>query len=230
MRTFAIGDIHGCSVALATLLKQMRLEPGDRLVFLGDYIDRGVNSRGVIDRVIELESAYEVIPLLGNHEYMLLQSLECGEPSAFWVDYCGGGETLKSYGGRLAGIPSEHVDFFWRCRKFFESDTHLYVHANYEPDQPLDAQIPEILLWQHLSQSIPRPHQSGKTAIVGHTAQRSGKILNLGHLLCIDTACFAGGWLTSLEIESGEIWQVNKFGDVRQSNLANIPPTTDPYA
>lgn len=230
MRTYAIGDIHGCSVALAILLKQLPLERDDRLVFLGDYIDRGVNTRGVIDRVIELESLYDVVPLLGNHEYMLLESLDRREASAFWVDYCGGAETLKSYGGRLESIPREHEDFFRRCRRYYETDTHLFVHANYDPDQPLETQIPEVLLWQHLSQGVPGRHQSGKTAVVGHTPQRSGRILNLGHLLCIDTACFAGGWLTALEVDSGRFWQVNKFGDTRQATLDDHPPTSDPYA
>ena len=94
MRTIAIGDIHGCSLALAALLETIAPQPDDRLIFMGDYVDRGPNSRGVLDLVIELTTRCEVIPLLGNHELLLLAALAAGESNSFWTDQCGGDECL----------------------------------------------------------------------------------------------------------------------------------------
>ncbi len=217
MRTIAIGDIHGCAQALAALLDKVGPTSDDRVVFLGDYIDRGPDTRGVLDRVLELRRLCEVVALLGNHETMLIESLQKGNPLSFWLAQCGGSATLSSYGGSLRNIPPDHVDFFSSCRRFFETSSHLFVHANYNAHQPLEEQSDEVLLWQHLSWSVPTPHRSGKQVIVGHTPQRTGKILNLGHLLCIDTACFAGGWLTALDVDSGESWQANQAGETRDS-------------
>lgn len=221
MRTIAIGDIHGCSQALASLLEILQPAADDRVVFLGDYVDRGPDSQGVLELILAIQEQCQVVPLLGNHETMLLDCLDKGAPHTFWVSQCGGGETLASYGGELRGIPPRHVTFLRSCRRFYETPSHLFVHANYVHSHPLENQSDEILLWQHLSWSVPRPHHSGKTAIVGHTPQRSGRILNLGHLQCIDTACFAGGWLTALHVETGESWQANNQGETRDGS----PPT-----
>lgn len=217
MRTIAIGDVHGCAQSLALLLEQFNPLTDDCVVFLGDYIDRGPNSRSVLDQILVLQQQCQVVALLGNHETMLLESLDRGSPLSFWTAQCGGSSTLASYGGQLHNIPANHIDFLRTCRRFHETDTHLYVHANYHPQQPLAEQPDEILLWKHLSWSVPPPHHSGKTAIVGHTPQRSGQILDVGHLRCIDTACFAGGWLTALHVESGRSWQANERGETRSS-------------
>mgnify|MGYP006275438275 CR=1 FL=1 len=217
MRTIAIGDIHGCAKALTTLLDQVPLEHDDQIVFLGDYIDRGPNARGVVDQILELSKTRPVITLRGNHEIMLLESLRGGQVLSFWTGQCGGRETLASYGGdSVQSIPGDHVRFFQECRRFYETDSHLFVHANYLPAEPLAGQPDDVLFWQHLSWSVPDPHCSGKQAIVGHTPQRSGKVLDLGHLRCIDTACFAGGWLTALDASSGHYWQANERGDFRE--------------
>lgn len=214
MRTIAIGDVHGCSSALETILAEIQPQTDDRLVFLGDYVDRGPNSRRVVEIVLELFYKCQVIPLLGNHEAMLLAGRNTAEPNPFWLQ-CGGEETILSYGGLLEDIPDEHWQFFASCRMYFETDTHLFFHANYDPTKSPQQQPELLALWQHLSYLVPGPHFSGKTVIVGHTPQRSGEILDLGHLICIDTACFAGGWLTALDIDSGRCWQANRFGELR---------------
>jgi serine/threonine protein phosphatase 1 len=215
MRTIAIGDIHGCSLALATLLEYIAPQSGDSFVFLGDYIDRGPNSSGVIDLIIELAKSYPVLPLLGNHELLLLGSIEAREPNAFWLNKCGGDETMISYGGSLDNIPPAHIQFLRCCQRYYETDKCIFLHANYAADKPLSEQPETQLFWQHLNMFIPEPHISGKTVIVGHTPQRTGEILNLGHLVCIDTGCCMGGWLTALNVDSGQYWQVNRFGERR---------------
>ncbi len=215
-RTIAIGDIHGCSAALDALLDAMRPRPEDTLITLGDYINRGPNTRGVLDRLIDLGRRCRLVPLLGNHEQMLLEARSGHHPTT-WLSM-GGLATLASYGpGReLSLIPEEHFEFLEGCLDFHETDTHIFVHAGYDHDLPMGEQPADLLRWDSLRDGVPGPHHSGKTVIVGHTSQKGGEILDLGHLKCIDTFCYGGGWLTALEVRTGEVWQSNERGEVRR--------------
>lgn len=112
-------------------------------------------------------------------------------------------------------IPAEHVEFIKRCRDYHETVNHIFVHAYYDPDRPLHEQSGAGLRWASLPM-VPARHCSGKIAIVGHTPQRSGEILDLGFLKCIDTLCHGGGWLTALEVGSGKVWQANMAGELRR--------------
>jgi len=96
-RIIAMGDVHGCSKALATLIEAIQPTQQDTLVFLGDYIDRGPDSRGVVEQVIALGERCTVVPLLGNHEEMLLAALEGQSELDFWMKF-GGMAALTSYG------------------------------------------------------------------------------------------------------------------------------------
>jgi serine/threonine protein phosphatase 1 len=220
-RTIAIGDVHGCPRPLDALLATIQPRPDDVIVTLGDYVNRGPDSRGVLDRLIELERRCTLIPILGNHDETLLAAL-AGEPRALsdLLDM-GGGATLASYGARriteadLVRIPPAHRAFLERCRDYHETDTHLFVHAQYDPDMALEEQAWLRLRWESLRDQVPRPHVSGKRAIVGHTSQKTGEILNLGHLVCIDTYCYGGGWLTALDVDTDEFRQVNCRGEPR---------------
>jgi serine/threonine protein phosphatase 1 len=214
-RTIAIGDIHGCSKALRAIVDAIRPASDDTLVFLGDFVDRGPDSRGVLDFVLELEKICTVVPLVGNHELMLLES--AGNPLALesWLAV-GGAATVRSYGGRLENIPPEHWEFLRRCRRYYETPTHFFVHANYAASVRLDSQPDYLLFWEHLHFDVPPPHQNGKIAIVGHTAQKSREVLDLGHVICIDTFCHGGGWLTAMDVGSGQIWQADREGKMRR--------------
>ncbi|WP_197442682.1 metallophosphoesterase family protein [Lignipirellula cremea] len=215
-RTIAIGDIHGCSLALETLLNTIQPEKSDRIITLGDYIDRGPDSCAVLDRLLALSNECETVFLLGNHEAMLLDAYQTEFNYSHWL-YCGGDATLQSYGGSLDGIPPEHLHFVRKCQFSYETDKHFFVHANYVYDEPLHNQPNDVLLWEHLSADPPPPHQSGKTAIVGHTPQGSGAILDAGHLVCIDTCCFGGGYLTAYDIDTQQIWQADIQGTLRKA-------------
>ncbi len=228
-RTIAIGDIHGCAQALESLINTIKPRPDDVIVTLGDYVNRGPDSRGVLERLIELERRCKLVPILGNHDEMLrglLAQARAGRlPSIIsWLGM-GGDPTLASYGARrgsiigadLAQIPPEHDEFLGRCRDYYETDAHLFVHAQYEPDLPMADQPSEVLRWESLRDVIPGPHVSGKRAIVGHSSQKSGEVLNLGHLVCIDTYCYGGGWLTALDVHTDELWQVNRRGELRSA-------------
>jgi serine/threonine protein phosphatase 1 len=120
----------------------------------------------------------------------------------------GGTVTLDSYGssGQIDLIPDEHFNFLESCLPWFETETHFFTHGNYDPDLPLDQQESRTLRWLSLRDSVPVPHCSRKTAVLGHTPQ--SEILDLGHLICLDTGCAYGGKLTAIEMGSGEVWQV----------------------
>jgi serine/threonine protein phosphatase 1 len=213
-RTIAIGDIHGCARALEAILQAIDLQPQDFLITLGDYIDRGSDSRAVVDLLLEIRERCHLIPLMGNHELMLLTAI--GQPSElpFWLQ-CGGAATLASYGGNLHGIPDSHIDFFNDCHPHFESTEHFFVHANYQHDRPLNRQPTYVRYWEHLSSHTPAPHISGKKAVVGHTPQTSGEPLDVGHLICIDTFCVGGKWLTAYDVTNEQFWQANRWGELR---------------
>jgi len=215
-RTIAVGDIHGCTAALKAILEAIDPQADDTIVTLGDYIDRGPDSRGTIDTLIELPSRCQLIPLLGNHDEMLLD-IRAGRPGFDdWLSF-GGGVTLMSYDCRLPEeIPQEHIDFLENCVDYHETDTHIFVHASYVPKLPMDDQPGLALRWDSLRNRPPGPHYSGKLVIAGHTSQKNGEILDLDHYLkCIDTYCYGDGWLTALDVHTGQLWQADKFGKMK---------------
>jgi serine/threonine protein phosphatase 1 len=223
MRILAIGDIHGCLRALDGLLEIVRPRADDTIVALGDYADRGPNSRGVIDRLLELQTQCKLVTLRGNHDLMMLNA--CIEYAALeeWL-LCGGKQTLESYAadggpGQLNDIPTLHWQFLEATLPFFEIDTHFFVHANVDPHLPLDEQPDYLLYWEKLEREWSAPHGSGKIMVCGHSAQRSGIPLDLGHAVCIDTCVYGGGWLTCLDVRTGQLWQARETGETRTWQL-----------
>ncbi|HVA50183.1 MAG TPA: metallophosphoesterase family protein [Pirellulales bacterium] len=214
-RLIALGDIHGCTLALRALLDAIDPQPDDTLVTLGDYVDRGPDSKGTLDELIALAGRCRLVPVLGNHDEMLLYARGRKDDLRFWLE-CGGQATLDSYGqnARPDAVPPEHWDFLRSCRRYFETETHFFVHANYRPELPLDAQDDRTLRWLPLHASLPGPHVSGKIAVVGHTPQED--VLDLGHLIDVDTGCCYGGWLTALDLTSGRRWQAAESGQLRE--------------
>jgi serine/threonine protein phosphatase 1 len=222
-RIFAMGDIHGCAIALETMLTALKLCPQDRLIVLGDVIDRGPDSRGVLRRLLALRDQCRLVTLLGNHEQMLLDAIDGRMPRQAWLHF-GGAETLDSYGPQesLAAVSEEHVAFIRTWGDYHEQDNHFYAHGNYREFLPLAVQPWQLLRWQSLHEHTPGPHQSGKVAVLGHTANKRGDILDLRYLICIDTCCHGGGWLTTLEAATGRIWQTNDQGEMRRSHCAAL--------
>ena len=206
-RTIAIGDIHGSSQALASLLNAINPEPNDVLITLGDYVDRGIDSKGVLDTLIDLSKRCRLISILGNHDEMMLRARESRSAFAEWMEF-GGISTLASYGEseHIDLIPEKHFEFLGSCLPFFETETHFFTHANYESDKPLNQQTGQTLRWLSLLDNLPGPHVSGKVAVVGHTPQK--EVLDLGHLVCIDTE--SGGRLTAVEIGADRMWSVSR--------------------
>lgn len=236
MRLLAIGDIHGCLRALDTLLASVELRPDDRIITLGDYVDRGPDSRGVLDRLIALHDTGRLVALRGNHDIMMMDARNAVDP--VWMA-CGATETLLSYGATeeeieaavdrgsafgelLARVPPRHWHFLEeQCVAWHETDRHFFVHANARADQPLDQQSDNVRYWQKLL--WPCSHYSGKIMVCGHTRQKSGWPLNLGTTICIDTNVYDDGWLTCLDVHAGRIWQANERGETRTCRLEDCP-------
>ncbi len=179
MRTLAIGDIHGCNTALVSLLKKVQPMPEDRIVFVGDYIDRGPASRQVIDTLLEVSKSCSSVFIRGNHEVMVLDAREDSLKENLWQSY-GGLETLFSYGANyrpdwVSAIPNAHWDFFERTVRFCETDTDIFVHACLDRDIEMSDQ-PDWLLYWEFFERLQQHHKSGKRIVCGHTPQRTGEI------------------------------------------------------
>ncbi|MES2790346.1 MAG: metallophosphoesterase [Planctomycetota bacterium] len=217
-----MGDVHGCSIALRTLLVAIGPRSQDTIVTLGDYVDWGPDSRGVIELLMGLSKQCHLVSLLGNHEEMLLEALESDSMMRSWLNL-GGEETLGSYSyeGGDDILPTEHVEFIRGCRDFYETSTHIFVHANYDPSQPLGKTERTTLGWKFIDDNHLQMHFSGKTVVVGHTPQVSGLVLDRGVLICIDTDCSRGGWLTALEVRNRSVIQANQEGKTRTSVLVH---------
>ncbi len=213
-RTIAIGDIHGCWKALQGILDAIQPQSDDRLIFLGDYVDRGPDSKGVIESLLDLREQCQTVFLLGNHEIMFRCALRGLDPT-FWL-LQGGSQTVTSYGGLLANVPERHRQFLDDCLPSYETSRELFVHANYLADLPLEEQPEDTLFWEHLSDRLPLPHFSGKHVFCGHSPQLRGNIGHYGYFTCLDTYCFGGRWLSAMDVHSKETWQVSREGHLRQ--------------
>lgn len=213
-RIIAIGDVHGCSAALASIIRAIDPQPDDTIITLGDYVDRGMDSKGVLDLLIELSSRCRLVPILGNHDDMMFHAGDGERDFQSWMS-CGGQSALDSYGDtrRLDLIPDAHLQFLAKCVSVFETDTHFFVHANYKPNFLLEQLDGLTLRWLSLNDEMPHPHYSRKIAVVGHTPQP--EILDVGHLICLDTGCGFGGLLTALDVNNRQCWQVDENGGLR---------------
>jgi serine/threonine protein phosphatase 1 len=217
MRQFAIGDIHGCLDALLRLDEELHFSPTDTIITLGDYVDRGPDTKGVIDYLIQLKTRCNLICLRGNHEIMMLMARDDRSHLASWMSN-GGDATLDSYAATsFKSIPPEHWEFMESTLPYHEADRDFFVHANAYPDYELVDQPEYMLYWEFLDRPV--RHDSGKRMICGHTAQRSGKPLNFGHTVCIDTDVCRNGWLTCLDIRSNNYWQANQQKELRIEQL-----------
>ena len=228
-RTLAVGDVHGCLAALEAVIEAAGVGAGDKLVMLGDYTSRGSDGREVLEWVCERAEAGGVVPLRGNHEVMMLAAAEDLGAMKSWLAV-GGDATAASYGENApqfgawdAAVPSRH----WRLlreglRPYFETDSHVFVHANLYPTEPLEEQPDVMLYWESFDSGCGAgmtPLSCGRTMVCGHSIQRSGWPAVSEAAVCIDTGAGLGGWLTCLDVDSGEFWQAGESGGVRGGRL-----------
>ena len=217
-RAYIVGDIHGCVQELEVLVAGLPLQTDDRLVFLGDYIDRGPGSREVVDLLLRLraEQTCQLTFLKGNHEDMFLDFL--GKNGHFGEGFLdnGGHMTLRSYripygvSGREAAesLPPEHLQFFQELEIFTVVEPVLCVHAGVNPLLPLVEQNAEEMLWIR-QEFLTNPHLLPYTVVFGHTPHRAVRF-DLPYKVGIDTGLVYGGKLSCLEVTEKQLYQVAK--------------------
>lgn len=204
-RWLAVGDIHGCLVQLTELMERVKPTADDRVVFLGDYVDRGPDSAGVIDYLIEFAVNFpETVFLRGNHEQMFLDYLDRQDPAMFLFN--GGQQTLDSYRNRgMWPVPASHRRFLDALQHYFESEHHIFVHAGLRPGIPLAEQADFDMLWiRH--EFLESNFDWGKPVVYGHTPRREPLLGD--RRIGVDTGCVYGRQLTCCEVMTQRIWQV----------------------
>lgn len=211
MKTIVISDIHGCYEELKDLLFFLEEEgeynkDTDKLIFLGDYVDRGKDSRLVVKFVRELqENNPNVIALMGNHEDMMIDHYR-GFDS--WWRFNGGDKTIKSYAGFNNQLRSD-IKWMENLPLYYEDENFIYVHAGVDVNKPLEQQDRQTLLWIR-EPFIWAEKKYHKQVIFGHTPTvtlngGSKPIYTITNNVGIDTGCVFGGALTALIIDDGEI-------------------------
>lgn len=200
-RIYAIGDIHGCLTKLVELVGLCRADAGKRpakFIFLGDYIDRGPDSQGVVEYLMTLQQDRpdDVICLMGNHEDMMLAALDAPDWEENWLRN-GGLQTLQSYReATVANIPQDHINWIHNLPKFHDDGLRFFVHAGVHPDRPLHRQDEHDFLW------IREPFLSStkdfsRLIVHGHTPLATGVPDIHSNRVNLDTAAVYGRPLTA---------------------------------
>lgn len=214
MRNFAISDIHGCLKTLRALVEQqLQFTQQDHLYLLGDYVDRGPDSKGVLDYIMDLQAGgYQVHCLKGNHEEMMVQAVRDSSEIPMWL-YNGGQEALASFGVDEPGqIPARYLRFIDKLPCYFEVDEYILVHAglNFVGDEKKEdksgflwkmhnpLQDTHAMLWiRWWYDDIDWNWMKDRVVIHGHTPIDSDEIwdmyefLDEDQILDIDNGCFA---------------------------------------
>lgn len=243
MRTLAVGDIHGKLELFNQLLTEMQYKPHeDFLVLIGDLVDRGENSKGVVERAIELkqEAPKTVVILKGNHEVMMIGSMlrPNTEYSEAWLK-TGGLDCLKSYTdaeGNVA-IPEEHIEFLNNLPVWYEDDHAIYVHASlpkmtdgsflhpsFSPDS-------SELMWGRNRRFF--SEYDGKLVVFGHTIAGQifgewGQVWQREDLIAVDTGAYMTGVLSAIELPSRQVYQVGEFRHPSPSKSRREEPSDQP--
>ena len=223
---YAVGDIHGEREMLEELLASLPLRDGDRIVFVGDYVDRGPDAKGVVDVLLGLAERHACVFLAGNHESMFLDFLGWNDEAWFAGDAFlanGGDRTLASYGyfdmpdphpSKLV-LPPGHEDFFRGLRLYYREGDYLCVHAGLghallretDIDYVLRRARSEDLLWDR--STIDLPHSLGVTLVYGHTPSLDFRVRwNPPFSIGIDTGAVYGGKLTAIRLPDETVFQV----------------------
>lgn len=216
-RLFAVGDIHGCLAPLNALIEAIEPTQQDTIIFLGDMVDRGPDTKGVLDRIMALEKECQVVAIAGNHEEMMVSCITEPEFAKSWLRF-GGEQALASFGlpatpDSIKDIPFKYIYWLKSLARCIIMDDFIFCHAAANPNVPIENQNTE-LRWRFLNKNDGR-HISGKTIICGHSEQKNGQIWQQDGLICIDTYAYGGGNLTALQVLNDHqfvAWQIDAQG------------------
>lgn len=224
MRAIAISDIHGCLKTFRALVEEkVQLTQDDTLYLLGDYIDRGPDSKGVIDYIIQLQGTeYQVKCLTGNHEQMFLDALKNHSKRDIFLRN-GGKYTLDSYGltfGEFLFHP--HVDFFEALKWYVELDDYILVHAgfNFQDSGALFYDRRAMVWVRDWHHRIDKTLLNGKIIVHGHTPQSVQDIETMKHNMAlnqymnIDAGCFRTGKMCALDLTNRELYFQDSLDEV----------------
>ena len=230
-RTLVVGDIHGKLALLNQLLEKMTYSPAeDRLILIGDLVDRGEDSRGVVERAIELkkQAPTSVVVIRGNHEAMMLAALARpeSEQAELWY-YNGGIETLQSYADEAGNldVPEEHWDFIASLPTWFEDEHAIYVHAGLPENDageflhPQDSSDNPELYWARNRRFF--AEYTGKTIVFGHTITgmifgEREQVWMRDHVIAVDTGAYLTGTLSAVELPSRLVFSVSETPEVEE--------------
>lgn len=231
---YAVGDVHGRLDVLGPLLHDIAkdavaaksADTRPMLVFLGDYVDRGADSKGVVDLILQMMTweKFEVRALKGNHEEALLQFLDEPAFGATWLEH-GGAATLASYGVQppaqrtdpqawkpvrdafAEALPAEHLAFYRSLELMITEGDYAFVHAGVRPGVPLHQQTERDLLWIR-QEFLQERSRFEKMIVHGHTPMEQPQLT--ANRLGVDTGAYATGVLTAVRLhhEDQEILQV----------------------
>lgn len=202
MKTYAIGDIHGCLDELNELIDKIMNKNPDKVIFLGDYVDRGPDSRGVIERLIQFKKEFDgAIFIKGNHDAIMFSALTSYIDRQFWLQI-GGDVVIEQY-ETYPDIPEEHYNFLKNLKYFYDDGTHLFVHAGIPCEKSFDIKNPskddlETMMWAR-EDFLPYEHALDRIVVHGHSISKEPRMFL--RKIGVDTGCYANGTLTALEID-----------------------------
>lgn len=223
-RLLAISDVHGCCKTFYELVvNKINLKRSDKLVLLGDYIDRGPDSREVIDFIIDLKAKkFNVVPLAGNHESMLVSAFKDPGMLPLWL-INSGMTTLNSLQIKsLTDIDPKYIDFFSDLQYFEIDRDNIFVHAGFN-DQATDPfRDTEEMIWR-CSTSYSNPLLKGKRIIHGHRPKTIEYVMRMitsgSRVIPVDTGCVyreedGYGYLSALEVNSMELVSIKRVDKI----------------
>ena len=215
-RLLAIGDIHGCYDSFKKLVEEnINLQKREKLILLGDYIDRGPQSKDVVDYILKLqEDGFDVIPIKGNHEAMLLEAYSNKDHVSRWIQN-GGGKTLSSFGiDSIGDLDPRYLEFFSNLCMYYEFDNYIFVHAGFNNDIDNPFEDSYHMLWKCRNE-YSNPTLKDKVIIHGHCTVSVNtcdeRIRNNHDVLNLDTGRVYSGYskygrLTALELYTRTIY------------------------
>jgi len=225
-REFAIGDIHGCVNTLENLLTAIKLNKNDSIYFLGDYIDRGMHSKLVIDNILNLKNkGYNITCLKGNHEQMFIESESDDDYYLHWLNFCGGKQTLQSFGiVNYSELEKKYINFFKTLQYYAQLGEYIFVHAGLNFNNQDLFEDKNAMLWSRpFTIQINYKFLGNQYVIHGHTPQSKNdtliqlKNIETTRMVNIDNGCvfkdFSDlGRLTALQIG------INKLTSIQNSD------------